>query len=60
VPRMLEMRDLHRVLAEKPEGKGPLGRPRHRWKAPIIVDTKNKWTWTHLIWLSKRTGGELS
>jgi hypothetical protein len=57
---MLEMRDVHRGLVEKPEGKEPLGRRRHRWKSPIIVDIKNKRTWTDLIWLSKRTGGGLS
>jgi len=26
-----EMRNTYRVLAGKPEGKRPLGRPRHRW-----------------------------
>ena len=28
--RMGEGRDVHRVLVGKPEGKRPLGRPRHR------------------------------
>ena len=59
VPRILEMRDVHRVLAEKPEGKEPLGRPRHRWKGPIIVDIMNRRTWTDLIWLRKGTDGGL-
>jgi hypothetical protein len=27
---MGEERGVHRVLVEKPEGKSPLGRPRHR------------------------------
>ena len=30
--RMGEGRGVHRVLVGKPEGKSPLGRPRHRWE----------------------------
>ena len=29
---MGERRDVYRVLMGKPEGKSPLGRPRHRWE----------------------------
>jgi hypothetical protein len=29
---MAEGRDVYRVLAGKPEGKRPLGRPRRRWE----------------------------
>jgi hypothetical protein len=29
--RMVEKRNAYRILVEKPEGKSPLGRPRHRW-----------------------------
>jgi len=29
---MREGRGVHRVLVGKPEGKRPLGRPRHRWE----------------------------
>jgi hypothetical protein len=32
VARMGEGRGVHRVLMGKPEGKRPLGRPRHRWE----------------------------
>jgi hypothetical protein len=32
VARMGEERGVHRVLVGKPEGKGPLGRPRRRWE----------------------------
>ena len=32
VARMGEGRGVHRVLVGKPEGKSPLGRPRHRWE----------------------------
>jgi hypothetical protein len=31
VARMGEMRSAYSVLVEKPEGKRPLGKPRHRW-----------------------------
>ena len=29
---------VHRVLVGKPEGKGPLGRPRRRWEDNIKMD----------------------
>jgi len=32
---MGEGRGVHRVLVGKPEGKSPLGRPRHRWEENI-------------------------
>jgi len=32
VARMGEGRCVHRILVGKPEGKRPLGRPRHRWE----------------------------
>jgi hypothetical protein len=35
---MGEWRGVYRVLVGKPEGKRPLGRPRHRWKYNIKVD----------------------
>jgi len=38
VTRMGERRGLYSVLMEKPEGKKPLGRPRHRWKDNIKMD----------------------
>jgi len=31
VAHMRERRGIYRVLVGKPEGKRPLGRPRHRW-----------------------------
>jgi hypothetical protein len=31
VARMGEKRNAYRLLVRKPEGKRPLGRPRHRW-----------------------------
>ena len=38
VARMGERIGLHRVLMGKPEGKRPLGRPRHRWEDNIKMD----------------------
>jgi hypothetical protein len=35
---MGEERGVHRVLVGKPEGKRPLGRPRHRWENNIKMD----------------------
>jgi hypothetical protein len=35
---MGEGRAVYRVLVEKPDGKGPLGRPRHKWEDNIKMD----------------------
>ena len=35
---MGEDRVVHRVLVGKPEGKRPLGSPRHRWEDNIKMD----------------------
>jgi hypothetical protein len=33
-----EEREVYKVLVGKPEGKRPLGRPRHRWEDEIRMD----------------------
>jgi hypothetical protein len=33
-------RDIYRILAGKSEGKGPLGRPKHRWEDNMKTDLK--------------------
>ena len=38
VARMGEEIEVYRVLVGKPEGKRPLGRPRHRWVDNIRAD----------------------
>jgi hypothetical protein len=38
VARMWERGGVHRVLLGKPEGKRPLGRPRHKWKDNIKME----------------------
>jgi hypothetical protein len=40
VVHMGEERRVHRVLVGKPEGKRPLGRPRHRWEDNIKMDVQ--------------------
>jgi hypothetical protein len=35
---MAEKRGVYGVLMGKPEGKRPLGRPRHRWEDNIKMD----------------------
>jgi hypothetical protein len=37
---MGKKRNLHRILVRKPEGKGPLGRPRRRWVDNIKMDLR--------------------
>jgi len=40
VARMGEEREVYRVLAGKPEGRIPLGRPRRRWEDNIRMDVQ--------------------
>ena len=35
-----EGRGVYRVLVRKPEGRRPLGRPRHRWEDDIRMDLR--------------------
>jgi hypothetical protein len=54
---MGEGRGEYRVLVEKPEGKRPLGRPRHRWEDNIKMDLQEVGCGGS-SWLRKGTGGE--
>ena len=54
---MVERRGLCRVLVAKPEGKGPLGRPRHRWEDSIKLEFQEVGLWTGSTWLRIGTGG---
>jgi hypothetical protein len=38
-------------LAEKPEEKGPLGRPRHRWEDNIKMDLREL-EWGSMDWIN--------
>jgi hypothetical protein len=42
VARMGEGRGVYRVLVGRPEGKRPLGIPRHRWEDNIKMDLREK------------------
>jgi hypothetical protein len=42
VARMGETRNAYRILVGKPEGKRPLGRPRHRWVDNIKMDHRER------------------
>jgi hypothetical protein len=54
VARMGENRNAYSILVGKPEGKGPLGRPRRRWVYNIKMDLKEiGWDgmdWIDLAW----------
>jgi hypothetical protein len=56
---MGEGRGVYRVLVGKPEGKRPLGRPRHRWEYNMKADLQEVGcgVWTGLSWLRIETGG---
>jgi hypothetical protein len=56
-----ETRNAYRtILVGKPEGKRPLGRPRHRWVDDIKMDLRQDgMVWIGLICLRVRTSGWL-
>jgi hypothetical protein len=60
---MGERRGAYRILAGKPEGMRPFGRPRPRWEDNIKMDLLGvgwgQWALTGLIWLGIGTGGGL-
>jgi hypothetical protein len=37
---MGEVRDAYNILIGRPEGRRPLGRPRHRWEDNIKIDIR--------------------
>jgi hypothetical protein len=47
---MGEERNVYRVLMGKPEGKRPLGRPRHRWEDGIRMDLREI-SWGSVDWI---------
>jgi hypothetical protein len=59
---MGEKKNAYRLLVGKPEGRRPLGRPRHRWVNNIRKDLggQDGMMWTGLVWLGIGTSGELS
>jgi hypothetical protein len=62
VARVGEGRVMYRILVGKPEGKGPLGRPRRRWEDNIkmnLQEVEDVGAWAGLSWLRIETGGGL-
>jgi hypothetical protein len=55
---MGEERKVYKVLVGRPEGKRPLGRPRHRW-VEWILGTVALGVWIGFDWLRTETGGGL-
>jgi hypothetical protein len=53
---------VYKVLVVKPEGKRPLGRPRHRWEFGIRMDLREIGlgvVWIGFDWLRTGTDGGL-
>jgi hypothetical protein len=50
VARLVEKRNAYRILVGKPEGKRPLGRPRHRWVYNIQIYLREI-GWDGLDWM---------
>jgi len=50
VARMGEEKGVYRVLVGKPEGRRPLGRPRHRWADNIRMDLQEVGC-VHMDWI---------
>jgi hypothetical protein len=45
-----EKRNAYKILVGKPEGKSPLGRPRHRWEDNIRLDLREV-GWGGVDWI---------
>jgi hypothetical protein len=48
---MGQKRDAYRVLVGKPEGKRPLGGPRHRWEDNVKMDLREI-GWGGMDWIN--------
>jgi hypothetical protein len=61
VAQIGDKRNAYRSLVGKPEGKRPLGRPRHRWWIILgwILERWDGVMSTGLVWLRIGIGGEL-
>jgi hypothetical protein len=57
VTRMGEMRNAYMILVGKPEGKRPLGRPRHRWLDNSKIDLREI-GWDGMDWINLAQYGD--
>jgi hypothetical protein len=55
--RIEERGGVYGVLVGKPEGKGPLGRTRHRWENNIQINLQEVGACTGASWLRIGTSG---
>jgi hypothetical protein len=55
---MEERRNAYNISVGTPEGKRPIGRPRHRWENNIRMDVREI-MWTDIIGLRIGTSGGL-
>jgi hypothetical protein len=54
----MKKRNVYRILTGKPEGKGPVGRPRLRWEGNIKMDLREI-GWGGMDWIHLGTSGGL-
>jgi len=57
---MRGLRGVYRVVGGRPDGKRPLGKPRHRWEIDIKCNFKTleeEEAWAGLIWFRIATDG---
>jgi hypothetical protein len=54
---MRETRNACRILVGKPEGKRPLGRPRHRWLDNIKIYLRGR-GWDGMYWIDLAQDGD--
>jgi hypothetical protein len=59
IGHMGQMINANTILAEKPEGMRPLGRPKHTWKYNNKMHLKEIGVrmWTGFMWLRRESSG---
>jgi hypothetical protein len=53
------MRNMHKILTAKPEGKKPFGRPKFKWEGNTEKDLRETGfgVWVGFIWLNTEASG---
>jgi hypothetical protein len=52
-----DKRNTYRILVGKPDGKRPLGRPRHRWEDYVRMDLRDT-GWGGMDWIDLACDGD--